>query len=77
MFGYKGKQVRDNIHSHDLVNAFYRFYQNPRSGEVYHTGGSRHCNCSVQEAIAIGEETVWKKLQHTYVDRPRSGDHIR
>jgi CDP-paratose 2-epimerase len=51
VFGYKGKQVRDNIHSHDLVSAFWEFFRQPRSGEVYNLGGSRHSNCSMLEAI--------------------------
>lgn len=76
IFGYKGKQVRDNIHSNDLVNAFYHFYQNPRCGEVYNMGGSRHSNCSMLEAIAICEEMAGKKLQYTYAEDNRSGDHI-
>ena len=76
IFGYKGKQVRDNIHSYDLVNAFYHFYQNPRCGEVYNIGGSRHSNCSMLEAIAIAESIIGKKLQYTYSERNRSGDHI-
>lgn len=76
IFGYKGKQVRDNIHSYDLVNAFYHFYQEPRCGEVYNIGGSRHCNCSMLEAIALCEQITGKKLQATYTDEPRSGDHI-
>jgi CDP-paratose 2-epimerase len=76
IFGYKGKQVRDNIHSYDLVNAFYHFYQNPRSGEVYNIGGSRHSNCSMLEAIQICEELSGKKLNYTYAEDNRIGDHI-
>ncbi len=76
IYGYKGKQVRDNIHSHDLVNAFYHFYLNPKCGEVYNIGGSRHSNCSMVEAIAICENLAGKKLQYTYTDNNRSGDHI-
>ncbi|MDF5709097.1 MAG: NAD-dependent epimerase/dehydratase family protein [Nostoc sp. S4] len=76
IFGYQGKQVRDNIHSYDLVNAFYHFYQNPRCGEVYNIGGSRHSNCSMLEAISICEDIVGKKLQYTYTEENRSGDHI-
>ena len=76
IFGYKGKQVRDNIHSYDLVNAFYHFYQNPRCGEVYNIGGSRHSNCSMLEAIKIAESIIGKKLKYTYTDLNRSGDHI-
>jgi CDP-paratose 2-epimerase len=55
VFGYRGKQVRDNIHSHDLVEAFWQFFLNPRSGEVYNMGGSRHSNCSMLEAIELCE----------------------
>ena len=76
IFGYKGKQVRDNIHSYDLVNAFHHFYQHPRSGEVYNIGGSRHSNCSMLEAIAICEEMSGNPLTHSYTDDNRSGDHI-
>ena len=76
VFGYKGKQVRDNIHSYDLVNAFYNFYQNPRCGEVYNIGGSRHSNCSMLEAIAICENLSGNKLNYRYTDDNRSGDHI-
>ena len=76
IFGYKGKQVRDNIHSYDLVNAFHHFYQHPRSGEVYNIGGSRHSNCSMLEAIAICEEMSGNQLTHSYTDDNRSGDHI-
>ncbi len=76
VFGYKGKQVRDNIHSFDLVEAFMHFTAAPRSGEVYNIGGSRHSNCSMLEAIALCEEISGKKLDHTYVEDNRSGDHI-
>jgi len=76
IFGYKGKQVRDNIHSYDLVNAFYHFFQGPKCGEVYNMGGSRHCNCSMLEAIALCEELTGKKLQLRYAEENRSGDHI-
>ncbi|HYP05945.1 MAG TPA: NAD-dependent epimerase/dehydratase family protein [Bryobacteraceae bacterium] len=76
VFGYSGKQVRDNIHSYDLVNAFYHFFQAPRPGEVYNIGGSRHSNCSVLEAIALCEKLGPRKLQWTYVDENRKGDHI-
>lgn len=76
IFGYKGKQVRDNIHSFDLVNAFYHFYQNPRCGEVYNIGGSRHSNCSMLEAISICEQLAGNKLEYTYTNNNRSGDHI-
>jgi CDP-paratose 2-epimerase len=76
IFGYKGKQVRDNIHSHDLISAFDHFYRNPRSGEVYNMGGSRHSNCSMLEAIALCEEITGKKLNYSYDETNRSGDHI-
>lgn len=76
IFGYGGKQVRDNIHSHDLVEAFLHFYREPRSGEVYNIGGSRHSNCSMLEAIRIGEAMSGNKLDFTYVEDNRIGDHI-
>jgi CDP-paratose 2-epimerase len=76
VFGYKGKQVRDNIHSADLVNAFWEFFQAPRSGEVYNLGGSRHSNCSMREAIAASEKISGLKLAWTYVEDNRIGDHI-
>ncbi len=76
IFGYKGKQVRDNIHSFDLVNAFWHFYQKPRTGEVYNMGGSRHSNCSMLEAIQMAEKFSGKKLKFTMSNEARSGDHI-
>jgi CDP-paratose 2-epimerase len=76
VFGYKGKQVRDNIHSYDLVNAFYHFYQNPRIGEVYNIGGGRFSNCSMLEAIQECEAIVGKKLNWDYAEDNRIGDHI-
>ena len=76
IFGHKGKQVRDNIHSFDLVNAFWHFYQNPHPGEVYNMGGGRHSNCSMLEAINLCEEITGNKAQTTYVEDNRIGDHI-
>src|SRR5437867_8017786 len=76
VFGYKGKQVRDNIHSFDLVEAFAEFIRAPRAGEVYNIGGSRHSNCSMLEAIEICEEISGKKLNWTYEKANRIGDHI-
>ena len=76
VLGYKGKQVRDNIHSHDLVEAFWQFISAPRSGEVYNMGGSRHSNCSMLEAIDLCQEISGKKLSWTYVEDNRIGDHI-
>ncbi len=75
IFGYKGKQVRDNIHSHDLVSAFWSFLQKPTPGEVYNLGGSRHSNCSMLEAIHIAQELSGRELSYTLVDEARSGDH--
>jgi CDP-paratose 2-epimerase len=76
IYGYKGKQVRDNIHSHDLVNAFYHYFQNPRCGEVYNMGGGRFANVSILEAIEMCERLSGKKLDYDYVDTNRIGDHI-
>ena len=76
VFGYKGKQVRDNIHSHDLVNAIWNFHQNPRVGEVYNMGGSRFSNCSMLEAIAICEKITGNKMNWSYAEDNRIGDHI-
>ncbi len=76
IFGYKGKQVRDNIHSFDLVNMFWHFYQNPKQGEAYNAGGGRFANCSMMEAIKICEEISGKKINITYSDTNRIGDHI-
>jgi CDP-paratose 2-epimerase len=76
IFGYKGKQVRDNIHSTDLVDAFFHFFQDPRSGEVYNMGGSRYSNCSMLEAISLCEEIAERKLDSRYVETNRVGDHI-
>lgn len=76
VFGYKGKQVRDNIHSHDLIQAFEHFYRNPRQGEVYNIGGSRFSNCSMLEAIEIAGKVAGRELRYSYKDANRAGDHI-
>ena len=76
IFGYKGKQVRDNIHSTDLVAAFRAFHRNPRCGEVYNIGGSRFSNISLLEAVRMSEEIVGRKMNITYIDQARRGDHI-
>ena len=76
VFGYKGKQVRDNIHSFDLVEAFAEFIRAPRAGEVYNIGGSRHSNCSVLEAIDLCEEISGRKLKWQYEEKNRIGDHV-
>ncbi len=76
IFGYKGKQVRDNIHSVDLINAFWEYYKNPRPGEVYNIGGSRHSNISMIEAIQGIERIAGYKLNYTLSDDARIGDHM-
>lgn len=76
IFGYKGKQVRDNIHAYDLINAFYNFYLNPKMGEVYNMGGSRFANISIIEAIKKIEQISGKVAKVEYVDDNRIGDHI-
>jgi CDP-paratose 2-epimerase len=76
IFGYKGKQVRDNIHSIDVCRAFEAFHENPRCGEVYNLGGGRGNSVSMLEAIARAEDAVGRKLEHEYVDKNREGDHI-
>lgn len=76
VFGYKGKQVRDNIHCYDLVNMLWHFYKKPRIAEVYNVGGSRYSNCSMLEAIDKCEDIVGKKLNWAYSDKHRIGDHI-
>jgi len=76
IFGYKGKQVRDNIHSYDLVNAFWHFYKKPRIAEVYNMGGGRHSNISMMEAIEKIEKLTGKKANIKYSKTNRIGDHI-
>lgn len=75
IYGYKGKQVRDNIHAFDLVNAFYHFYKKPRLGEAYNIGGSRFANVSILEAIKKIENILGKKAKTQYIATPRIGDH--
>jgi CDP-paratose 2-epimerase len=75
VFGYDGKQVRDNIHSQDVVEAFYAFHRAPRSGAVYNLGGGRASNCSMLEAIAACERISGNQLDWTLADQPRMGDH--
>jgi CDP-paratose 2-epimerase len=76
IFGYRGKQVRDNIHSYDLVNAFWHFYKKPRVAEVYNIGGGRHSNISMKEAISKFEKITGKKANIKYLKQNRIGDHI-
>jgi CDP-paratose 2-epimerase len=75
IFGYKGKQVRDNIHSFDLVNMFWHFYQNPGSGKVYNAGGGRHSHCSLLEAVHMCEEISGNTFLYSLADANRIGDH--
>ncbi len=76
IIGYKGKQVRDNIHSEDLINSFWEFYNKPRKGEIYNIGGSIYSNCSILEAIKYIEKKIKKKIAITYTKKNRIGDHI-
>ena len=76
IFGYKTKQVRDNIHSADLVSAFHQFFQKPGQVEVYNIGGGRYSNCSMLEAIELSERITANPFNSTYVDQNRRGDHI-
>src|SRR5579862_9693186 len=76
IFGYKKKQVRDNIHSADLIRAFNEFFKRPRCGEVYNMGGGRYSNCSMLEAISLCEQITGKTFQSKYVEENRRGDHI-
>ena len=71
IFGYKGKQVRDNIHSWDLVNLFWHFYQNPKKGESYNVGGGRFSNCSMLEGIELCETITGNKMNYTYSETNR------
>ena len=76
VYGYKGKQVRDNIHSYDVCTAFLAFYEAPRVAAVYNLGGGRENSVSVIEAVARFEELIGKKLAYEYIDQSRVGDHI-
>ena len=76
VLGYNGKQVRDNIHSADLIAAFDQFFRAPRTGEVYNIGGSRTSNCSLLEAIEICEELTGRPMSWSYSEVNRTGDHI-
>ena len=76
MIGYKGKQVRDNLHSEDLVNCFWEFYKKPRYGEVYNMGGGRFSNCSILEALDMVEKLCKINIKRKIIKTPRVGDHI-
>ena len=76
LIGYKGKQVRDNLHSNDLVKCFWEFYKKPKSGEVYNMGGGRYSNCSIIEALNLVEKFTKTKIKRKIIKSPRIGDHI-
>ena len=76
IYGYKGKQVRDNIHSHDVACFIEAFIQNPRSGEVYNLGGGKTNTCSILEAFEMVASFTGKAMQYEYLDKNREGDHI-
>jgi len=76
VFGYRGKQVRDNIHSADLIQAFDHFFRTPRVGEVYNIGGNRYSNCSMLEAIRLCEDLTGRPVKWKYSEVNRTGDHI-
>ena len=76
VYGYKGKQVRDNIHSYDVARFIHAFTENPRSAEVYNIGGGRANSCSILEAFDRIAQLSGKPMQYEYVDRNREGDHI-
>ena len=76
LIGYKGKQVRDNLHSYDLVNSFWEFFKKPTSGEVYNMGGGRYSNCSIIEALDLVEAAAKISIKREILKKPRVGDHI-
>ena len=76
IIGYKGKQVRDNLHSYDLVNCFWHFFKKPRVGEIYNMGGGRYSNCSIIEALDIVENLTGLNINKQKIRTPRIGDHI-
>ena len=76
LIGYKGKQVRDNIHSNDLVSCFWEYYKKPGYGEVYNIGGGRYSNCSVIEALNMVENIAGIKIKKKILKQNRIGDHI-
>ena len=76
IFGYKGKQVRDNIHAEDVARFIHAFYESPRNAEVYNIGGGIDNSCSILEAFSLVENLSHKKQVYTYAENNRSGDHI-
>lgn len=75
VIGYKGKQVRDHLHSQDVISAFWHFMNDPKSGEIYNLGGGRGNECSVIESVRLCEELTGRPMDWHYVDKPRRGDH--
>ena len=76
LIGHKGKQVRDNLHSKDLVKCFWEFFKKPRRGEIYNIGGGRFSNCSILEALNVLESLTNIKIKRKIIKTPRVGDHI-
>ena len=76
VYGYKGKQVRDNIHAHDVARFMHEFYRLPRVAEVYNLGGGKSNSCSVLEAFQAVEQLTGKPMRYTYLDENRIGDHV-
>ena len=76
LIGYKGKQVRDNLHSYDLINCFWEFFKRPKRGEIYNMGGGRYSNCSIIEALDIVERLTKIEVKKKFIKKPRVGDHI-
>ena len=76
LIGYKGKQVRDNLHSYDLINCFWEFFKKPKNGEVYNIGGGRFSNCSIIEALDIVEKNSNIKIKKKIIKKNRIGDNI-
>lgn len=76
LIGYNGKQVRDNLHSNDLINCFWEYYKKPSRGEIYNIGGGRYSNCSILEALNLVEQKCNIKIKTKIIKSPRMGDHI-
>ncbi|MDA7831912.1 NAD-dependent epimerase/dehydratase family protein [Candidatus Pelagibacter sp.] len=76
LIGYNGKQVRDNLHSNDLINCFWEYYKKPSRGEIYNIGGGRYSNCSILEALNLVEQKCNIKIKKKIIKSPRMGDHI-
>jgi CDP-paratose 2-epimerase len=76
VYGYKGKQVRDNIHAEDVARFMFEFWKAPRLAEVYNLGGGKNNSCSILEAFEMAERATGRAMRHRYVDENRAGDHI-